>query len=267
MSADLKKQKKAHRFLSKKFETQQPFTKAEFQRATGWAKPGTFNTYFQKQFTTLLVRVNPTEYRVSEAFRRFAAWEKFRNHVTQIRRVAADYKTFTFDRVMLFEFFMPLTNEGFLRTSLDALFYKDTIISRLKTVQIDTLKKQFSAKSSETNAAYLNRICKWVSGKFIGYSISHVNGRYRAEKLKTLKEAHETLVANSKRYLVDETTAIVRFIFPCESIQLLEVEQIRYFFQLLFVQSIVEVVNGEDEIWLLESGYQNRLYIWRVQND
>ena len=32
-------------------------------------------------------------------------------------------------RVLIFEFFMPLTNETHLRTALDALFYKDTILT------------------------------------------------------------------------------------------------------------------------------------------
>jgi hypothetical protein len=33
----------------------------------------------------------------------------------------------------------------------------------------------------------------------------------------------------------------------------------------LFVQSIVQVVNGEDEIWMIEGGMRNRLHIWRVE--
>jgi hypothetical protein len=266
MSATSPEQKKAYEFLLKKFTSQEFFTKSEFQQATGWTKSSTFETYWTKQFQTLVVAQSATHYRVSEVFRRFTAWDKFQNHVTQKRRVAADYTTFTFDKVMLFEFFMPLTNEGYLRTSLDALFYKDTIISRLKTVPITKLKQEFPSLPSESDKDYLERICKWVSGKFVGYSISHVSGRFRAAELKSIKEASDIL-ACSGRYLVDETTAIVRFIFPCGSDGDIEPKQIRFFFTLLFVQSIVEVVNGEDEIWLLESGFQNKLHIWRVQND
>ena len=89
------------------------------------------------------------------------------------------------------------------------------------------------------------------------------------------------------RYLIDETTAMVRFIFPCgepkpnrylRSANYLEelaigadggdterqANAIRVFFYILFVESIVQVVDGEDEIWLLESGMKNRLHIWRV---
>lgn len=44
-----------------------------------------------------------------------------------------------------------------------------------------------------------------------------------------------------------------------------EASLIRWLFDALFVQSILEVVNGEDEIWLLESGIQNRLYIYKAE--
>ena len=64
------------------------------------------------------------------------------------------------------------------------------------------------------------------------------------------------------RYLIDETTAIVRFIFPCDE----DEEAVRWFFNTLFVESIIQVVNGEAEIWMVESGMQNRLHIWRVED-
>jgi len=104
-----------------RFGTQEPFTKAEFKIGTGWNK-GTFDTYWTKQFETLLIPSHDGRFRVSEVFRRFDSWEKFRRHVTQKRRVASDYTTHSYQTVMLFEFFMPLTNEAYLRTSLDALF-------------------------------------------------------------------------------------------------------------------------------------------------
>ena len=66
-----------------------------------------------------------------------------------------------------------------------------------------------------------------------------------------------------RRYLIDETTAVTRFIFPCESPP--EVNNVRWFFDRLFVRSIIEVVNGEDEIWMVESGLRNRLHIWRIE--
>lgn len=281
-------QKKAFEFLLEKFYTQDSFTKDDFQSATGW-DDSAFNTYFSKQFKTLLLPVKKDgKFRVSEVFRRIMTWESFQNHVTQNRHVATDYSVLTYDNVMIFEFFMPLTNEGYLRTALDALFYKDSIISRLKTMDEKILEQYFPKESGESIMTYYDRICDWISSKFGGYSISHVNGRFRADELKSIQEAYD-IMSKSGRYLVDETTAIVRFIFPCgrnniirnfssesyfEDLALEKDDEkaeddavlIRLFFFKLFVQSIVLIVNGEDEIWMLESGMRSRLHIWRIQD-
>jgi len=40
---------------------------------------------------------------------------------------------------------------------------------------------------------------------------------------------------------------------------------VRWFFGALFVQSITQVVNGEDEIWMVEAGMRHRLHIWRIE--
>ena len=74
------------------------------------------------------------------------------------------------------------------------------------------------------------------------------------------------------RYLVDETTAIVRFLFPCGKVTDSEKQseetasQVRWFFEKLFVDTILEVVNGEDEVWLLESGFRSQLKIFRAED-
>lgn len=44
-----------------------------------------------------------------------------------------------------------------------------------------------------------------------------------------------------------------------------DVKRIKFFFNILFVESILQVVNGEDEFWMLESGIRTRLHIWRVE--
>ncbi len=71
-------------------------------------------------------------------------------------------------------------------------------------------------------------------------------------------------IEKRRRYLIDETTAVTRFIFPCEDPD--DAELVRWFFWTLFVKSIIEVVNGEEEIWMVESGMRNRLHIWRVDS-
>ena len=68
-----------------------------------------------------------------------------------------------------------------------------------------------------------------------------------------------------RRYLIDETTAVARFIFPCKDNS--EADRIRYLFETLFVRSIIQLVNGEDEIWMVESGSRNRVHVWRVSED
>jgi hypothetical protein len=42
--------------------------------------------------------------------------------------------------------------------------------------------------------------------------------------------------------------------------------RLRWAFGVLFVQSIVQVVNGEAEIWMVESGMRSRLHIWKVES-
>jgi hypothetical protein len=192
------------------------------------------------------------------------------------------------DSVLVFEFFMPLTNETHLRNALDALFYKDTILTRLKAIDLKKLQTRFPAVDGEPPEGYFERLCEWIAGRFQGYSITTVSGRFRALNLMRMTDA-ATVEENGYRYLIDETTAIVRFIFPCgnphrisvapaydfnipeplsgDHAGIAEAEQTRWFFNALFVQSIIQVVNGEAEIWMVESGMRNRLHIWRVEAD
>ena len=95
-------------------------------------------------------------------------------------------------------------------------------------------------------------------------SISHVNGRYKAEDgVLTMQEA-TALQERAGRYLIDETTAITRFIFPCKDKE--EAEVVRWFFFELFVESVIQVT-GEAEVWMIESGLQTRLHKWRVKEE
>ena len=283
MSAQSPEQTAAFEFLREKWNSQELFTKAEFQAATGYDRVS-FKTYFSKQFKGLLIKVDDAHYRVSLAFRRFATWPRFRDDVvTQNRILARKYRSASYENVLIFEFFMPLRNEEYLRTALDGLFYKDSIKFRLQTISESELCEYFPLRKDEKKEDRLERICEWIADKFVGYSINHVSGRFRTVGLKTQQQALEGAAKNSDRYLVDETTAIVRFIFPCKAessgartplsgespdnpqdIAQQEAKLLRWVFDKLFVQSILEVVNGEDEIWLMESGMRNQLHIFRV---
>jgi hypothetical protein len=42
---------------------------------------------------------------------------------------------------------------------------------------------------------------------------------------------------------------------------------VRYLFGILFVRSIIQLVNGEDQIWMIETGPQSRVHIWQALGD
>jgi len=263
MPSDIK-QRKALKFLRERLQSQEPFTKQQLQDATGWQKPGTFNTYWSKQIKPLVVTVTRDTFRVGEALRPLMTWKKFRRHASQNRPLAADYTKHKYEYPVIFEFFLPLTNETPLRMTLDALFFRENISPKLKAIGIKELTKRIPKNKDESDGIYLERVADWVGDHFGGYSISHVNGRYKAGKLST----HDQVTQREKlghRYLVDETTAVTRFIFPCEDDE--EAERVRYFFEALFTESIIQLINAEDEIWMVESGDEVRVHVWRVDDD
>jgi hypothetical protein len=206
-------QRHVYDFLVERFKSQAAFTKADLEAVTTW-KGQSFDTYWSKQFKQFVYPACGNTFRVSDAFRPFATWDAFRRHVTQVRRVSSDYSVLHHDAVMMFDFFMPLTNESHLRNALDALFYKDTIIARLKALDTPALLQRFSIQAGETEDSYYNRLCEWIAKHFVGYSISNVAGRFRMQDVMTMMEA-AGFEEGGGRYLADETTAVVRFIFPC----------------------------------------------------
>jgi hypothetical protein len=260
----LEGQRRAFQFLASHLQSQETFTKEEFKSATGWLTGKTFVTYWPKHYKPFLEPAGGGRYHVRETFRPYMAWPKFREHVSQTRRVVTDYSPIAFDNVLIYEFYLPLTNETHLRTTLDSLFFRDTLLARLKTVGFDSMRARFAVRDSETQEAYFERILDFIEQTFVGYSIFHVSGRFRAEKLSTQEQVAE-IQKQGRRYLIDETTAVARFIFPCKDNS--EADRIRYLFETLFVRSIIQLVNGEDEIWMVESGSRNRVHVWRVSED
>jgi hypothetical protein len=264
------KQKAAHVFLLEHLRSQEPFTLADFTSATGWTKPGTYRPHLSKHFRGLIENVgggkftisNTATYRVTEAFRRLVSWQKFRQHVTQVRRNVTDYAPTT-SKVLIYDFLMPLTNEGPLRITLDTLFFKDTLESKLKTIPEAELVAHFPRPSTQTKEEYLRIILTFIEKHFLGYSISHVDGRFRAGSVLTQDEVAK-FQRDGDRYLIDETTAVVRFIFPYTNDEL---ERIRFLFQSLFVRSIIQLVSGEEQIWMLEDGPERSVHIWKRSDD
>lgn len=259
MSTDLTTQRKAHKFFSGRLHDQREFSKDELRVAAGWSE-NSLKTYWSKQFRGFVERSGPHKYRVRENFRPYLNWGKFRQEVvTQVRRVATDYKLEIFDKLIIYEFYLPLTHESALRLTLDSLFFKDAVLARLHRIGVGELKRLFGRMSGETDKAFFERVCSFIGEKFGGYSVYHVNGRFRGQPLLTRDDALK-LESTGERYLVNETTALTRFIFPCKDG---DSGKIAFLFRELFTRAITQLINGEDEIWMVESGMHNRIHIWK----
>jgi hypothetical protein len=280
--------KKAFDFLVKHYNSPESFSKAEFVEFIG---DPNINTYFSKKYRHLL-QDDPNKknkFFVSPVFKKYSSFDKFRKHASQSTRVQGNYSEEFYKNILIFEFFLPLNNESALRSALDDLFYKDTIELIFKKINEKHIKQAFPQKENEKEDIYLNRLYDWISYRFGGYSIDTVYGRYKSDELKSFKDVAE-LLSSGRQYLIDETTAIVRFIFHIgepiksefvnydfdqfilkqtkienESAINEEINQIRFFFKNLFVKTILTLVEGEDEIWMIERGIRSppRLFIWK----
>lgn len=257
--ADETTQKKAHRFFIEHLNTLEPFTKADVMAATGWEKSSA-DAYWSKQFKNILEPIGNDQFRVRDRFRLYLDWKKFKNLVTQVKTAPPSYSPTVFEEIVVYEFYMPLSHEGPLKVTLDSLFYKDVLLPRFKLrIGVDNLKKYFEYLTTETDETFLEKVCEFVRKKFAGYSIYHVVGRFRAGNLLTQDEAFKATKEGS-RYLVDETTAVTRFVFPCLKG---ESEKVRFLFEKLFMDPITEQVSGEDEIWVVESGAKSKVQVWK----
>src|SRR2546428_6700188 len=147
---DRRTQYEAFKFLRERFRTDTPFTKADLAQQAGWAEKS-LSTYWSKQFEPFVQPIPPIlrgsqqkdqQYRVTDVFLIVGTWGKFRRHVSQKRRLTFEYDHAVYSTVLMFEFFLPLTNDTVLRNALDALFYRDTIQKKLLALNLMTLKTQ-----------------------------------------------------------------------------------------------------------------------------
>jgi hypothetical protein len=264
-------QRAAHTFLLSHFLSGDRFTLDEFRRATGWEKPGTLNTYLRKQYKGFIENTSggsltseTDSFRVTENFRKFVDWRKFRQHVTQVRIIPTSHAKER-SKVLIYEFLMPLTHETELRVTLDTLFFKDTILRKLKGILPLELQSHFARAARQTDDAYLDGIVDFIAQHFVGYSISHVDGRFRAVGIRDYDEV-AALLKTGQRYLIDETTAVTRFIFPYTSDE--QLRTLQFLFHELFVKSMIEAAEDEQQVWMLESGSDlQRVHIWRAPED
>jgi hypothetical protein len=78
----------------------------------------------------------------------------------------------------------------------------------------EELEKVVPRLSDKDDDAYRTRLANQLADIVGGYSITHVAGRFRATDLVIRGEAAQKPVERTP-YLIDETTAVVRFITPC----------------------------------------------------
>ncbi len=146
------------------------------------------------------------------------------------------------------------------------------------------LEELLPREHKESTEGHRTRWINLVSDWFGGYSISLVNGRFRAASLRTRREAVDHQAETGRPYLIDETTASVRFIVPIPASRVsandagtlefsqstmaiaADAKRIREFFFAIFVEAVVRIVNGEDVIWLLEDSPLGRvLHTWEYE--
>ena len=266
----------AYAFLRKLANTQAPYSHVAMAQETGWPV-STIRTYRAKFWHEWVQRDSEGIWHVSPSFEAVKQNELIEIH-HQRRDTKPTYQKKVYYRYITYEFFLPLTNERELREVLDDFFYRDTIESRLNEVGIN---------SSPLESLDMEEIIDFIDSHFKGYSISHVSGRFREKQVITRESAGE-MFTQGDYYLVDETTAIVRFIVPISTTQSVyqndaefrdavvrenpedtsakeagtELARVRWVFFQLFAEAVVNTVTGEDQVWLIESGPENRLYVW-----
>ena len=275
----------AHQFLLEMRRDARAFTKDDFRRAIN--SDEMFERHWPSGFVHLLVKVDgviPERFVVGSAFGGCMGRDEFERRILGMQREDIQYSMVTHLKVINYEFFMPVAHEENLKLVLDSLFFKDDVLKRIEALGLSEVQCHFPKLESENDADYLERLFGWLGDKFGGFSMSKVNGRFRMKPLKPKLEALEAALQRGEAYLVDEETVVVRFIFKCGKLAAgrcagydvrcelhsdkddfdtkRDAYLVQYFFWKLFVESIIKAVNGEAEIWLVESGMRSCLHIW-----
>jgi len=266
---------KAYAFLHECLDRDRAFTAEELCKASGWSRE-TCGAYLSKKLEEFVYAAEDG-YRVAPRFRRVRT-DEFLDLFEQKRRLFASYGRHLYPHVIVYEFFLPLSHEQQLREALDDLFYADGLRQRLEEIGLDRIEEAFPRSEGETDEQLLERVTARAGDVFGGYSVHHVSGRFRAASLMSYEEAAGAQSRREEPYLIDETTAVVRFIAPfgaearreaqaelpgaSDDCPEREAEEIRWLFLEVFAGAVTRQVRGEDEIWLLESGDRTGLYIW-----
>lgn len=270
------KLQKAFDFLLAHGKSGKSFKLDELIKTSNWT-PKTAKIYLSKKFSDLVEKRNDVYYVTPEILR--VRYEDFKDLYRQKQRLFTDYIRKTPQKVLVYEFFMPLSREDRLREALDNLFYKDTIEQRIKEIGVTKIRDELNLSDLNSDDAVIGFVIDFMDNTIGGYSLHLVNGRFRADALSTRHDVVSRPFSKGP-YLVDEMTAVVRFILPVSENQELPsqmslfepakdnpnsdrfVEQMRWLFLNFFAEAVTRVVKKEDEIWLLESGMRSALYRW-----
>jgi len=175
-SDETKRQRLAFEFFGDHFREDKAFTLADLAVKTGWT-PKTASTYLSKHFEPFTKPVPPIlkgqqqkhqAYRVTDVLLMIGKWSKFRRHVSQKRKLTYEYDRTIYSTVLIFEFFLPLTNETVLRNELDALFFKNTIHKKLLTIGLVELKGQIEPKPEESDKDYWIALSHGLVSRYAG---------------------------------------------------------------------------------------------------
>ena len=268
--------KRAFEFLIEHAQERKSFSVEQLSAETGWTIVETQENIFDR-LSDLVYEEGEKYFAKPEILR--VRLDDFKELLYQKKRLFADYVLKVSSSILIYEFFMPLSREDRLREALDNLFYRDTIEQRIQEIGIPRIRDglKLSSDYSEDNIRKL--VFDFMESTIGGYSIYMVNGRYRADVLASREEVVTRPFAYGP-YIVDETTAIVRFILPVETDagkfeygKILEpasmtigtkkrAELMRWLFLNFFAEALIRVVREEDEIWLLESGMRSAFYRW-----
>ena len=268
-------------FLYKHAQEAKPFTIDELSAVTEWSPADTQNNIINR--LSDIVYEERGEYFAKPEILRVRLAD-FTELLDQKKRLFTDYILEVSPSILIYEFFMPLSREDRLREALDNLFYRDTIEQRIQEIGISQIREGLKLPQEYSEDNIKNLIFEFMESAIGGYSIYLVNGRYRADSLASREEVIARPLAYGP-YIVDETTAIVRFVLPVETAEgsfeygkVLEpastavgtqerADLVSWLFLNFFAEAIIRVVQKEDEIWLLESGMRSAFYKWVKQGE
>jgi len=266
----------AFNFLITHAREKRPFTPQQLAAATGWTIDRTTRNIVNR-LSDLVYEEDGAYFAKPEILR--VRLDDFSDLLQQKKRLFTDYVLEVSASILIYEFFMPLSREDRLREALDNLFYRDAIEQRIQEIGIANIRDGLNLSADHAEDEIQRLVFDFMESTIGGYSIYLVNGRYRADALASRADVALRPFAYGS-YIVDETTAIVRFILPVKTEaatfeygKILEpaataigtkekAEMMRWLFLNFFAEALIRVVQKEDEIWLLESGMRSAFYRW-----